>query len=167
MNITIKTIIKSLLLLSATTLLVFQSTSFAGVYKWTDEDGQVHYGQHPESSNAETVIIRTNETTKTGIADRADKQNNEDGQDGTQTDSDASAPTGDPAEIQPEIFVEEKIPAKEKRMLCEQAKQDYTAISNRGRMREINEKGEYVFLTEDQRQQRLSAANKRKKKYCQ
>jgi len=150
------------LLLTASGLLAFQAPLYAGVYKWTDEDGQVHYGERPESSNAEKVIIRSNETTKTGIAERAEKQPGEDSQDDDKTEADANAPP----EIQPEVFVEEKIPAKEKRKLCQQAKQDITAISNRGRMREVNAKGEYVFLTEDQRQQRLSAANKRKKEYC-
>ena len=55
---------------------------------------------------------------------------------------------------------------KEKRKLCNEAKSDLAAINSRGRMREINEKGEYVYLTEQQRQQRISAAKKKQREFC-
>jgi len=36
----------------------------AGVYKWVDENGQVHYSERPGNAGAEKVTIRQNETTK-------------------------------------------------------------------------------------------------------
>jgi hypothetical protein len=59
-----------------------------------------------------------------------------------------------------------KISKKEKRRLCKEGREDYKKISSRGRMREINKKGEYTYLSEKQRQKRLAAAKKKQRKYC-
>ena len=126
-----------------------QSTVYAKVYKWTDESGQVHYGEQPGSIDAETVTIRQNETTKPRPIKKVDKESKDDA-----------------AAVKEPEMVEAKIPAKEKSHLCKQAKGDIEAINSRGRMREINKKGEYIYLTEKQKQARISAANKRIKKYC-
>jgi hypothetical protein len=140
-------------LISITFILLFgmlsQSVVYAKVYKWTDANGQVHYGEQPGNTNAETVTIRQNETTKPRPIKKVDK----DSEDETS------------AAKEPEM-VEVKIPAKEKRQLCQQAKGDVEAINSRGRMREINAKGEYIYLSEEQKQARISAAKKRIKKYC-
>jgi hypothetical protein len=144
-----KTIINSMLF-TALSLLMLQP-SHAGVYKWVDESGQVHYGEEPGSINAEKVPIRQNETT----TPRTIKQ----------TDAEAAEQTAEkPAKpAEPET---PKISNKEKQRLCQQAKSDYAAISSRGRMREINKKGEYIYLTEEQRQQRLATAKKNQREYC-
>ncbi|MBE9560241.1 MAG: DUF4124 domain-containing protein, partial [Proteobacteria bacterium] len=55
---------------------------------------------------------------------------------------------------------------KEKRKYCNEAKQDLAAINSRGRVREINEKGEYIYLSEPERQQRISDAKKKQREFC-
>ena len=134
--------------------LLFHTTSIAGVYKWVDENGQVHYGAHPGNTDAERVTIRQNETTKPRSV-----KTNEDGEK-------AKGEATDPATTEAKKPEESKIPKKEKRRLCKEAQSDITSISNRGRMREINKKGEYIYLSEKQRQKRLSAARKKQRKYC-
>jgi len=133
--------------------LVMPGTSHAGVYKWVDENGQVHYGDEPGQSEAQQVTIRQNETTKPRQINKADVEI---------SDKPADKST-EKASAEPE---EPVIPKKEKQRLCNQAKSDYATISSRGRMREINKKGEYVYLTEEQRQQRLAAAKKKQREYC-
>jgi hypothetical protein len=127
--------------------IVIQPPLYAGVYKWVDENGQVHYGEHPGNTDAEKVTIRQNETTKP----RPIKQSEED------TDKQTEA-SGEWVEVPPS--------KKEKRKLCNEAKSDLAAINSRGRMREINEKGEYIYLTEPERQQRISAAMKKQQEFC-
>lgn len=131
----------------------------AGVYKWVDENGQVHYGEQPGNTAAEEVTIRHNETTTPRVInkDEADEAENS----GTEKTDQAGTEEDKFTE-----WEEVKPSKKEKNKLCNEARSDLSAISGRGRMREINEKGEYVFLTEAQRQQRISAAEKKKKKYC-
>ena len=119
----------------------------AGVYKWVDKNGQVHYGEQPGNAGAEKVTIRQNETTKPRLIPKDEKEEEKKAE--------------KPAE--PEV---PKISKKEKRRLCNEAKNDLATIATRGRLREINKKGEYIYLTDSQKQQRIAAAKKKKREFC-
>jgi pyruvate/2-oxoglutarate dehydrogenase complex dihydrolipoamide acyltransferase (E2) component len=139
------------IILSAIGCLLCQNSLYAGVYKWTDSKGVIHYSDQPNKPNAEKFTLRQNTTTtprpiKTGGETDEEKK--------TETAKEPTEP------------VEKKIPTAEKRKLCNEAKSDIAAISSRGRMREANAKGEYVYLSEKQRQQRISTAKKKQNKYC-
>ncbi len=140
-------------IITACLCLLIQTPSFAGVYKWVDENGQVHYGEQPVGTDAEKVKIRHNETTKPRAMKKAE--------DGTAKDGDKEKT----AEVEPEMK-EVPVPKKEKRKLCNEAKSDIASINSRGRMREISKDGEYTYLSEEQRQQRLAAAKKKQREYC-
>ena len=142
----------SSIIITTSLYFVIQSVSHAGVYKWIDEDGQVHYGEQPGNSGAEKITIRTNETT-------TPRTINKDKLEIIESDKKkAEQPAAEP--------VEEEISSKEKRKLCNEAKSDIAAINSRGRLREIDEKGNYTYLTEQQRQQRISAAQKKQREFC-
>ena len=141
----------------ATGLLVNTSAVASGIYKWVDEQGQVHYGEQPIGQDAEKMTIRTNETTTPRKIDTGESTEQKDGGE-DQVDENGLKPW--------EKLVEKEIPAAEKRRLCNEARSDIEAISSRGRMREIDAKGNYTYLSEEQRQQRLSAARSKQKKYC-
>lgn len=149
-----KTILSIILTLSC--CLLMQPAVHAGVYKWVDENGQVHYGEQPGNSSAEKVTIRTNETTTPRTINKAEEDEVEN-KDGKKDKNDAEK-YGEPVEVPPS--------KKEKQKLCNEAKHDLALITSRGRMREINEKGEYIRITEEQRQQRIAENKKKKKKYC-
>ena len=129
-----------------------EGTAIAGVYKWVDEQGQVHYGERPEGQDAEKMTIRSNETTTPREIKSDDK------------DADEHAePEAEQAEKAP---VEKYVPAYEKQRMCREANTDIANISSRGRMREVDSQGNYRYLTEQERQQRLSAARKKQAKFC-
>jgi len=142
-------------------LILWGPASHAKIYKWVDENGQVHYGSQPQLNNqsVETIKIRKNTTTTPRISKEdlaIDAMNKK--------EADAERARQEALRSPP---VEQKIPASEKRRLCQQAKSDYADIMSRGRMRERQgTTGEYVYLTEAQRQQRLSAAQKKQREYC-
>lgn len=142
------------IIISTSFCLFIQSAPNAGVYKWVDEDGQVHYGEKPGNTGAEEITIRTNETT-------TPRQINKDEEEIAESDKKNKKQQAEAAE--PE---EPKISKKEKRRLCNEAKSDLAAINSRGRLREIDEKGNYTYLTEQQRQQRISAAKKKQREFC-
>lgn len=144
------------LAITASLLILFQTSSLAGVYKWVDENGQVHYGEQPVGSGAERVTIRKNTTTKP----RAIKKDDESA-DAKNTDGSTAESTEQKTETK-----EVEISKKEKRKLCNEARSDVAAINSRGRLREINAKGEYSYLSDKQKQQRLSAAMKKQRQYC-
>ncbi len=142
-------------IITASLCLFVLSPLQASVYKWVDENGQVHYGEQPGNTGAEKVIIRQNETTKPRPINKAEEETTESGKENTEQQAEVPA--------EPEV---PKISKKEKRQLCNEATNDIASISSRGRMREINKKGEFVYLTEQQRQQRLSAARKKQREFC-
>jgi hypothetical protein len=129
-----------------------EGTAVAEVYKWVDEQGQVHYGDRPEAQDAEKMTIRTNETTKPREIKSDDK--------------DAAEQAEDEAKQAEKPPVEKYVPAYEKQRMCREAKTDLASISSRGRMRERDAQGNYRYLTEEERQQRISAARKKQAKYC-
>ncbi len=134
----------------AATLCLFMLTPVqAGVYKWVDDDGQVHYGSQPGQAGAEKVTIRQNETTKPRSIKKAEDEQ--------ATKKEAEKPA------EPEA---PQISKKEKRKYCNEAKSDLNAIKSRGRLREIDEKGQYTYLSDKQRQQRISAAKKKQREFC-
>ena len=139
-------------------ILVFQQAAFAGVYKWVDEEGQVHYGERPGNTEAEQIKIRHDETTKPRAIKGDEESAEGEGKDGEKTKEQVAETPAEPEE--------EKISKKEKRRLCNEAKTDVAAISSRGRVREKNAKGEYRYLTDEAKQKRLAAARKKQSEYC-
>ena len=136
--------------------LSIQTSTYADIYKWTDSDGQIHYSDRPQANDAEKVTIHKNTTT----TPRQLKANNE---------SDASNESEETTESKPDNkpkMVEVEPSRKDKNRLCDEARRDIASINSRGRMREINSNGEYVYLSEQQRQQRLSAAKKKQREFC-
>lgn len=156
--------VKTLLAVAATALLFmsYQATSFAGVYKWVDDEGQTHYSDQPDKPDAETFNIRNNTTTKP----RSIKNNTEKTNNSAKNNADEQLKTPDDSQVAEPEMVEIEFSKKEKRKLCNEAKNDLTAILSRGRMREINAKGEYIYLAEEQRQKRISSAKKKQHEYC-
>lgn len=148
-------------IITTTMYLLMLSPSFAGVYKWVDRDGHVHYGDKPGNADAEQVPIRKNETTEP----RAINKTETDGNENIQADKQKN-PEEKKSGVQPEAAQKPAISNKEKNRLCNEAKSDITAINSRGRMREKNSKGEYRYLSENERQQRLAAAKKKQREFC-
>ena len=140
----------------------YQTTSYSSVYKWKDNKGQTHYSDQADKPDAEMFNIRNNTTTKPLTI----KHHNEDIS--HSVNEKADTPLKNPADskdAEPEM-VEIEFSKKEKRKLCNEAKSDLKTILSRGRMREINDKGNYTYLAEKQRQQRISAAKKKQHEYC-
>ncbi len=134
--------------------LFFLTPVQAGVYKWVDDNGQVHYGERPGNAGAEKVTIRQNETTKPRIIEKSE--------DDIKAEKEKAKKEAEKAK-EPE---KPKISKRDKRKYCKEAKGDLAAINSRGRMREINTKGEYTYLTEKQRQQRIKTAKKKQREFC-
>lgn len=145
-------------------ILCYQQLSHAQVYKWQDENGQIHYTDQPNHPKAESFSVRKNTTTKprTPASTPDDKTAQESSTDNSAKDE---KNTNTDQDNKPKM-VEIEPSYAEKNRYCNEAKSDIAAITSRGRMREINEKGEYIYLSEQQRQQRLAAAKKKKREFC-
>jgi len=140
-------------------LIMLMTTAHGAIYKWVDANGQVHYsGQPATNHSSKRITLQPLITTKPGISkqDLDERARQQQKADEKRKQQEALTPK----------LVKPKLSASEKRHLCQQARSDIAGIGSSGRMREINAKGDYAYLTEQQRQQRLSAAKKRQRKYC-
>jgi len=132
----------SLIILSATVT----GTASADVYKWVDEQGQVHYSQQaPESAPAE--LIKT-----------------------------PPPPSVDPAQAQREVdalIAQQKAAEQEKQQAQQQAEQKaeqedaLTAYQNHPGGRFYDENGNLQRIKEEDRQQKIQELSNNIKQHCQ
>lgn len=132
-------------------LCVFGVASAEKIYKWVDEDGQIHYSsQKPVGHEAEAVKVKKGPKVtpaEPGKQAATDTQN---------TDEDAAAK----AQLA-------KTDAENMRRLCEQAKKNMAALNATVRVSKIDEKtGESVRMTDEQRVEAMKNAQKAFKEYC-
>lgn len=159
-NTGIKVAFKTLLSL-AIIAFALSNVSYSAVYKWVDENGQIHYGdkrQLPTNAETERLEIKTNTPEPKPEPETDNKESSEEGEKKTEP------PKDDP--LSPPEPQEAPVSATEKNKLCAQARSDLSVIQSRGQVRERDAQGNIVYLGEDQRQQRIAAAKRRVSKYC-
>lgn len=135
-------------------------THAATVYKWTDEDGQVHYGSKPKKENAEEMIIK-NRYIDSGTSsapltaeERVNKQK----------------------QFLNALDAENKSISDEKRKKREQEEQKLSRChASRDQLRraesasalyDLDEKGNRILLNKKQYEQAMAQARARVKKWC-
>ena len=149
------------LLFVALTLMLLgaSSSTFAGkIYKWTDSNGKVHYGERPPSGNAKQMRVPT--TAPYG-ATPAPKPSNK-------TDAASKFLESIATERKEKNEAAEKS-AKEKAIYdknCSNARKRVAALKQGGRQYEVNEKGERNYLDEAAIQSRLNEAQSKVKEWC-
>jgi hypothetical protein len=127
------------------------------IYKWTDAEGNVHYGsEKPADAPAEKMKVDTGLTgTNTG-AEALDKLKQ-------QVDDEAQRIKEEGIPEQPPVPA---LPMKEVKRRCAAARQDLATIKSRGQLRERDEQGNTRFVGEEERQRRIKQAQKQIKEYC-
>jgi len=121
------------------------------IYKWVDENGQVHYSsKKPPGQEAEKLNIRTNEPKP---APEAEQQ---------------AAEAGEEEEVDDETKAElAKLDAQNLRRSCDQAKKNLTALQNSYRVAQQDpDTGEMVRLSDNQRGAALKQAKDNIKEFC-
>jgi hypothetical protein len=132
----------------------------ARIYKWVDETGQVHYGEQPESQDAEQMKLRIREPAPRAAAGTAN--------DGSKpaTDPNAAEPNAaEPKAAQPEAKPEGPSPAEQRRR-CAEAKDRLASIMTRPRLKGVDEKGNVYALTDKERDQRIAQYRKQVRDNC-
>ncbi len=153
---------KIIFLFTATILFMLlgaSSTTFAGkIYKWTDSNGKVHYGERAPSGNAKQLRIPT--TTPYGATPKPKPSK--------KTDAASKFLESVATERKEKKEAADKT-AKEKEITdknCSNARRRVASLKQGGRQYEVNEKGERNYLDEAAIQSRLNDAQSKVKKWC-
>ncbi len=130
----------------------------AGIYKWVDDDGKVHYsetrptGQAAKKMRVPTRIPKDNSTYKRPSF-KTDKNDEEKADAKNQQDK---------ARQQ-----EDKgLSAEEKAKRCARARQVLETLSAGDRVRQKDAEGNISVLTEEQKQERIGREKKKINRYC-
>ena len=137
-----------------------QAANAAPVYKWTDEDGQVHYGSKPKDKSAKEIKIKneyidSGSSTKSLSADeRADKLKR-------------FVNSIDAENKSKEEEKREKKEQEEKNIArCNASRDQLRRYENSGALYDLDEKGNRILLNKTQYEQAMSQAHARVQKWC-
>ena len=150
---------KNIIIATVSTVILFSSAVVVAekIYKWTDAEGNVHYGsEKPVDAAAEKMKV---DTGKTGV-DRGAKALDDLKQ---QADDEAEKIKEEGVPAQPPV---PSLPMKEVKRRCQNARQDLATIQSRGQLRERDEKGNTTYVSEKEKQKRIKAAKQQIREYC-
>ena len=151
---------KHLITLLTIGLLCLSTLSFAGkIYKWTDSEGNIHYGERPPGGQSQQIKVPKGPSSTPAPAAKSSST-----QEATKKLLDAfEKEHKDKAEASAKAEAEKE--RREKN--CASAKRRIAGLKMGGRQYEVTEKGERNYLNEADIQQRLDEAQKFADKWCQ
>ncbi|MDJ0880861.1 MAG: DUF4124 domain-containing protein [Gammaproteobacteria bacterium] len=136
-------------------VLIFTSSSYAaGIQKWVDDNGQVHYGDSPPAkTQTESVRVSRPPSNPGKALPRFT---------GSQDDTSATANADeDTASAPPETS--EEVAQKQ----CEQAKKDLSTLNRTSRVRLRMDDGTIRYMTDEEREERKKLSEEDIKQFCQ
>jgi hypothetical protein len=137
-------------------LLFASSLNAAGIQKWIDESGQVHYGDSPPTQvNTESVRISRPPTNPGPPLPRLRNEN----------PTQAEADTPDPEQAQPDSNIPQPTPDQAAEF-CEQARKDLNVLNNSQRIRLRSTDGGSRFMTDEERETRKEQTQADIDRYC-
>ena len=143
-------------LLLAIALVSCSPALVAGIYKWVDENGQVHYGERPQTGDAERMQLKIREPEPQPETDAG----------GEEKDTQAEQQQAQPAAEPEGEWVEQPLPRAERSRRCKNARARLENIMQRPRLKSVDSKGNVTALTPKQRDARIKGYKKDIRKYC-
>ena len=137
--------------------LIAPSPAMADIYKWTGADGKINYTQMPPPAGIPSEQIKqayTQPATPPATPNPAVEQQKRVEQEKQVDDADAAM-----AEL-------EKENAEIRRLNCDAASRNLAALENESQRNFINEKGEYLRPTDEQRKKLIEDTRQQVEKYC-
>ena len=128
------------------------------IYKWTDEDGSVHYGDRPTGKLTEEQLkVTYNRTNPEVLEERVQAQN-----DVEEERREARAAAAE----EKRAAEEERLAADEQQVRCDQARAQQAKLLQARSVYREDEAGERVYLDDVQRAESLARAETAVKEAC-
>lgn len=139
---------------------IFSTVNAETVYKWVDEDGQVHYGSRPDNKDAKKIEIKNryidsgNSSAPLSAQERVDKQKQ----------------FLNALDAENKSISDEKRKKKEQAELkitrCNASRDQLRRYENSGALYDLDEKGNRILLNKKQYEQAMKQAQARVEKWC-
>ncbi|MFQ5609089.1 MAG: DUF4124 domain-containing protein [Woeseiaceae bacterium] len=153
------------LLVTITAAMAFVATSAfaAEIYKHTDENGNVHYGDRPTGDPAEeTMHVASKRTDNTAVQ----RQFNERYAPKPKPAAEQQPATEEPAEAQKLTRAEKIAARKEREQTCAKNRDRMATLLNSRRLYREDESGERVYLDDAERQEARDKVQELIEQYC-
>jgi len=139
--------------------LVISTSAFADeIYKWTDKDGSVHYGDRPSGeASEERLQFSYNRTNSEALDNRVAAQR--DAEESRQEARTEAAEKKQAAE-------EERVAAEENQAQCETSRAQLNRMRQSARVYRTDAAGERVYLDDVQRAESITKAEANIKENC-
>lgn len=144
-------------------LLLSSTTAFAALNKWVDAEGKVHYSDEPPPANVKATTLRPSAPapaidTAAASAPEAPK---------TIAEREAELRKAQQAKKEAEErAAQEQANRETEKANCARAQQSLRTLQEGGRMVEIDAQGEYSYMEDEQRQQRIARAQQEIANWC-
>ncbi len=139
------------------TLMLLVSVCNAGIYKWVDDEGNVHYSQQrPANTSSERMKVQQYAPKDTSSYKRPSFKSSD-----TQT---AKSPKAE--EDEPEEEKETRAEKKQRMADCEQIRNNLASMESRGRIRSKDADGNITYLSDKEKQARITKSKATLSKSC-
>ncbi|HSS47233.1 MAG TPA: DUF4124 domain-containing protein [Burkholderiales bacterium] len=150
-------------------LLLSAVASAAGVYKWVDSDGTVHYSDQPPPGAVKEQNLDNKSGTPPASSGASGTENAAPKAAGPKTYIEQNAEFRKrQVEAEEKRAKEEKAlaEAKERQQNCERARSSLESLQSGQRVTKYNEKGERAYLDDNERAQEIVSAQKAVDSWC-
>jgi hypothetical protein len=142
--------------LLALALTLATASASAAMYKWTDQNGNVQYGQFPPSG------VQAERISASGTTHKVDPQDSKSPQQRLQELEEQQKQQG---EQEAEAAAKQQL-AAQRQNNCELARKNLAVLQEEGHHRVRLPDGTVTYLTDEQKQQRVDQANQQIKDNC-
>ena len=156
---------RKLLVTIATASAFFATSAFAAeIYKYTDEDGNVHYGDRPSGEPTEETVYVASKRTDNATVQRQFDERYAPKPEAEPAQQAAAAPE---AEAEEKLTRAEKIAARQEReQNCQKNRDRMATLLNSRRLYRENEDGEREYLDDAARQEARDKVQELIEQYC-
>jgi len=143
-------ILQGLFFISAISI---SSYCYAGIYKWVDEEGNVHYGQQrPATTQSERMRIQHHAPDDSSTYKRPGSKEGE--------EKKAEEPAAE--KKKPETAAEKK----RRLAVCAQAKKNLQTMQSVGRIRSKDKDGNASYISQEQKEAKIKQSRELISKHC-
>ncbi|OGS92614.1 MAG: hypothetical protein A2Z95_07220 [Gallionellales bacterium GWA2_60_18] len=148
-------------------MLLYSAGSFAALNKWVDGKGKVHYSDQEPPANVKAQILRPTVTEEAPAETGAATEETTPAE--TMTDAEREAESRRQQlekEAADKKAAQEKAKADARKLNCEVSQQNLRTMQSDLRLSEINAEGERVYLSDEQRRQKIEKIKQNIEEYC-
>ena len=148
-------------------LMLASTTAFAGLSKWVDADGKVHYSDQPPPANVKAKTLRVTSEAAAPVSASGVAAASAPAAPKTIAEREAELRKVQQAKKEAaDKAAQEQGKIEAEKAYCDAAQQNLRVLQEGMRMVEIDAKGERFYLDDEQRRQRIEKVQQDIKIYC-